>query len=50
MRIRFLMGSLVFYIDLILPGSNKNGGGGGGREGGQCVGLTTMSPSCADCL
>jgi hypothetical protein len=23
---------------------------GGGGKGGQCVGLTTLSPSCADCL
>ena len=23
---------------------------GGGGEGGRCVGLTTLPPSCADCL
>ena len=24
--------------------------GGGGSKGGQCVGLTVLPPSCADCL
>jgi hypothetical protein len=26
------------------------GGGGGGCKVGRCIGLTTLSPSCADCL
>jgi hypothetical protein len=61
-RVRFPMVSLEFSIDIILssctvaPGvdsaSNRNeyqeyflGG-----KGGRCIGLTTLSPSCADCL
>jgi len=51
------MVSLEFLIDIILPAefdpaSKRNeyqeyflGG-----KGGQCVGLTTLPPSCADCL
>jgi len=23
---------------------------GGGRKGGRCIGLTTLPPSCTDCL
>jgi hypothetical protein len=30
--------------------STRNISGGGGGKGGQCVGLTTLPPSCADCL
>jgi len=56
---------LEFFIDIILPAelwpgvdtaSNRNkyqntsGGGGGGGKGGRWVGLTTLGPSCADCL
>jgi len=60
-RVRFLMVSSKFFIDVILPGhtmalrltqpltemstSNISLGGKGGR----CVGLTTLQPSCADC-
>jgi len=60
-RVRFPMVSLEFFIDIILPPalwplgwstSNRNeyqeyllGG-----KGGRCVGLTTLPPSCADCL
>jgi hypothetical protein len=29
---------------------NNTGGGGGGGKGGLCVRLTTLPPSCADCL
>jgi hypothetical protein len=52
---RFPVVSLEFFIDIILPvdsASNRNeyqeyflGG-----EGGRCLGLTTLPPSCADCL
>jgi len=64
-RVRFLMVSLEFFIDIILPpplalGSNQplrkmstrniSWGGGGGGKGGRCVGLPTLPPSCADCL
>ena len=57
----FPMVSLEFFVDIILPvalwpgvytASNRNeyqeyflGG-----KGGQCVGLTTLPSSCADCL
>jgi len=26
------------------------GGGGGGGKGGRCVGLSTLPPSCVDCV
>ena len=63
LRVRFSMLSLEYFFDIILrahygPGlgvdsaSNRNeyqeyflGG-----KGGRCVGLTTLPPSCADCL
>ena len=55
-RVRFLTVSLEFSRQLYYPGvdwaSSRNGyqehflGGKGGR----CVGLTTLPPSCADCL
>jgi hypothetical protein len=61
-RVRFPMVSLGFFIDIILirshyglgvdSASNRNeyqeyffGG-----KGGRCVGVTTLPPSCADCL
>ena len=59
--VRFPMVSLEFFIDIILPAAlwtvivsalNRNeyqeyflGG-----KGGRCLGLTTLPPSCADCL
>jgi hypothetical protein len=64
-RFRFPMVSLQFFIDIILPAAQIPGidsasnrkeyqeylrRGGGGGEGGRCVGLTTLPPSCADCL
>jgi len=30
--------------------STRNISWGGGGKGGRCVGLTTLPPSCADCL
>jgi hypothetical protein len=55
-RVRFPIGSLRFFIDLILPAalrtpaSNRNDYQGYilGGKGGRCVGLTTLPPSCAD--
>jgi hypothetical protein len=60
-RVRFPIVSSEFFIDIILPAalwpgfdsaSNRNeyqeyllGG-----KGGRCLGLTTLPPSCADCL
>jgi len=55
------MVSLEFFIDIILPphygpGDNSASNRNEYQEyflagkGGQCVGLTTLPPSCADCL
>jgi hypothetical protein len=60
-RVRFLMASLEFFIDIILPvalwpgvdsASNRNEYQEYflGDKGGRCVGLTTVPPTCADCL
>jgi hypothetical protein len=57
-RVRFTMGSLKFFIDLILPAALLAWGrlrllpgiSPGGGEGGRCVRLTTLPPSYADCL
>jgi hypothetical protein len=60
-RVRFPMVSLHYFIDIILPvalgpWSQLNlqqkwvPGIFPGGKGGQCVGLTTLPPSCADCL
>jgi len=46
------MVSLEFFIDIIIPASKKNEYQEsflGGRDD-WCVGLTTLLPSCADCL
>ena len=53
-QVRFLMGSLEFFIDLILPAAldsalNRNEYQGY-LLGGKVVGLTTLPPSYADCL
>jgi hypothetical protein len=52
-RVRFPMVSLEFFIEIILPAYNRNeyqeyfwGRG----KGSWCVGLTTLPPTCADCL
>jgi hypothetical protein len=61
LRVQFPMASLEFFVDIILPSTlgpvvelacNRNeyqeyflGG-----KGGWCVGLTTLPPSCAECL
>ena len=60
-RVRFPMVSMEFFIDIILPtalwpwidsASNKNEYQEYflASKGGRCVGLTTLPPSCTDCL
>jgi hypothetical protein len=62
-RVRFRMGPLELFINLILPALGLNQSltdistrdiswerGGGGSKGGRCVGLTTLPLSCADCI
>ena len=60
-RDRFPMVSLEFFIDVILPAPLLPWGSLSllqkwvpgifpGGNGGRCVGLTTLPPSCADCL
>ena len=51
-RVRFPVLSLEFFIDVILPFSNRNEYKEYflGSKSGRCVGLTTLPPSCADCL
>jgi hypothetical protein len=56
-RVRFLMGSLWFFIHFILPVSlwpwgrlSFEPGMSPGGRGGRCVGLTNLPPSCTDFL
>jgi hypothetical protein len=60
-RVQFLMVSLEFFTYITLPtalspwvdsASNRNEYQAHflGGKGGRCVGLTTLPPSCADCL
>jgi hypothetical protein len=61
LRFRFAVGSLGFFIDLILPtelwrvndsACNRNESQEhllGGKDG-RCLGMTTLPPSCADRL
>jgi hypothetical protein len=60
-RVQFPMVSVEFFIDIILPAElrpcgrprlwqKKVPGIFPGGKGGRCVGLTTWTPSCADCL
>jgi hypothetical protein len=60
-RVRFPMVSLGIFTDIILPAalwswvvsaSNRNEYLEYflGAKGGPCVGMTTLPPSCADCL
>ena len=57
---RFPLVSLEFFIEIILPAlrsiqaltemSTRNISGGKEDKGGRCVKLTSLPPSCADCL
>ena len=60
-RVLFALGSLTFFIDLILPDALCPGVGSASNRNenqksflydkhSQCVRLTTLPPSCADCL
>jgi hypothetical protein len=51
-RVRFPTVSLEFLIDIILPDAltEMSTGNISWGKGGRCVGLTTLSPSSADCL
>ena len=50
------MMSLKIFIDIILPGVDAGSNRyeypeySLGGKGGRCVGLTTLPPSCAECL
>jgi hypothetical protein len=46
---RFPMQLLRHFIHVALPAALWLGGSPGGKEG-RCAGLTTLPPSCADCL
>jgi len=56
-RVWFPMVSLEFFVDIILPASSRLSlkqkwvpGAFPGGKGCRCVRLTTLPPSCADCL
>jgi hypothetical protein len=50
-RFRFPLVSLEFFIDMILPTAlGLTHPVTEMSQGGQCIGLTTLRPSCAECL